>query len=444
MTLRIAVVGAGISGLGAAWLLSRRHDVTLFEREARPGGHSHTIEVDAPEGGVPVDTGFIVYNPPAYPNLVALFAHLGVETAPTAMTFSVSLDGGAYEYAGSARGFFGQPANLARPGHWRVLADTLRFFREARAIACESGEEISLGAFLHERGFSPEFRDHHILPMAAAIWSATPSAMLTYPLAAFTRFFANHGLLQVRGRPQWRTVVGGSRAYVVRLLADFPGQVRLGASVTGIERHPRGVTVRLAGGPSEIFDHCVLATHADTALGLIGDADGTERDLLSPFRYTENEAVLHTDAAAMPRRRGLWASWNFIGRRQIGDTAPSVTYWMNSLQPLATGQNYFVSLNPMVPLAARHVIRTMSYAHPLFDQAAMRAQKRLWVLQGRRRTWFCGSYFGAGFHEDGLQAGLAVAEALGGVERPWQVAAPSGRIHVLSGATRPVVAEEVV
>ncbi|MEZ5773668.1 MAG: FAD-dependent oxidoreductase [Hyphomicrobiaceae bacterium] len=431
--LRIAVVGSGISGLAAAWLLATRHEVTLLERDHRIGGHSNTAIVDDGTREVAVDTGFIVYNEPAYPNLTALLAHLEVPTTTTNMSFSVSLDGGRLEYAGGTwAGLVAQPANLLKPSYLAMLRDIVRFYREGPGMVAAGAEGLTLGDLIDKGGFCRAFRDDHILPMAGAIWSAPAKAMLDYPAAAFVRFFENHGLLRLSGRPLWRTVVGGSRSYVARLMADFPGTVRIGAPVRAISRLPDGVGLSLEGSEPMRFDHVVLATHADDALALIADADRSERSILGAFRYSQNRTVLHSDPALMPRRRLAWASWNYIasGDRRGDDGRLSATYWMNSLQRLDTDLPLFVSLNPAREPRADLVHREEIYTHPLLDLAASRAQKALWSLQGRRNTWFCGAHFGAGFHEDGLQAGLAVAEALGGVRRPWRVADPSGRIHV--------------
>ncbi len=428
----VAVVGSGISGLSAAWLLAKRHDVVLFEGEPRLGGHSNTVDVLAANRSVPVDTGFIVYNTASYPNLIALFDHLDVPTAPTNMSFAVSLDRGAYEYSGNGLAtLFGQPSNAFRPSHWRMIRDLLRFFREAGDSCLGRSEpDLTLGAYLARAGYSDAFVSRHILPMAAAIWSTPSCDVLDFPLAAFVRFFQNHGLLQVNDRPQWRTVVGGSREYVRRLLDDFDGEVRLGEPAVRIERTGAGVTVTTARARHD-FDACVIATHADDALRLLADPDHEERGLLGAFRYVSNRAVLHTDPSFMPKRRRLWSSWNYLGERQGIDQRLSVTYWMNSLQPLGNaGSDVFVTLNPMHEVPADRVVAGFDYAHPMFDASAMSAQHDLWRLQRRRRTWFCGSYFGYGFHEDGLQAGLAVAEDLGGVARPWIVPDPSGRIYL--------------
>ena len=438
--MRIAVVGGGIAGMGAAWLLGKSHDVTIFERNAYVGGHSNTVDVAGDDGTVAIDTGFIVYNTACYPNLIALFDALGVTTAPTEMSFSVSLDGGGFEYSGNGLdGLFGQRSNLLRPRHWRMTFDILRFFREASAIdPARHDPDESLGAWLDKRGYSKIFVDRHILPMGAAIWSTPADEMLAFPVAAFGRFFSNHGLLQVANRPEWRTVVGGSRQYVNRLLADFPGQIVKGDPVVSLSRDATGVDIVLASGARARADQCVIATHGDEALRLIADADAVERDLLAPFRYEENEAFLHRDVTHMPARRRLWTSWNYLGSTPAGaDRRPSlsVTYWMNKLQPLPTRTDYFVTLNPSYPIAPESIERRIVYHHPVFDGAAMQAQRRLWSLQGRNRLWFAGSYFGYGFHEDALQAGLAVAEDLGGRPRPWTVENPRGRI-LADGAHR--------
>lgn len=438
--LRIAVVGSGISGLSCAWLLARRHEVTLFEAHARVGGHSHTVDAPSAAGGsVPVDTGFIVYNEPAYPNLTALFRHLDVPTRASDMSFAVSLDDGALEYAGTdLNGLFAQRRNLLRPRFWRMLAELVRFYREAPRDL-ERCDGMSLDAYLDAHGYGRAFRDDHLYPMGAAIWSSQARQVGDQPFGAFVRFCQNHGLLQLTGRPVWRTVDGGSREYVRRLTQDpeAPFALHREAAVTALQRDDHGVRLRTGRQDwTPVYDHVVLATHADQALALLHDAAAAtalERRLLGAFRYSRNVAVLHRDTACMPRRRAVWSSWNYLAAgRQEG--VPTVTYWMNRLQPhLPQGpqaQPLFVTLNPTVPPRAEHLLRTELYEHPLFDAAAVAAQSELWQLQGRQRTWFCGAYFGSGFHEDGLQAGLAVAEALGGVRRPWSVAQESGRIHL--------------
>jgi len=422
----VGVVGSGISGLAAAWLLAQRHRVTLIEADERIGGHSHTVDV----GGVSVDTGFIVYNEATYPNLTALFAHLDVSTHATDMSFAVSIDDGRLEYAGSRRGgLLAQKRNLLRPRFWSMLRDLLRFYRDAPRDIGGMGE-ISLDAYLDQRGYGAAFREDHLYPMAAAIWSTPAIDIGRYPAAAFVRFCANHGLLRLRGRPLWRTVVGGSASYVVRMI-DAIGRenVMAGCGVHSIARDAAGVEVLMNNGEHRRFDHVVLATHADHALGLLSDADEEECRLLGAFPYLRNEAVLHSDPMLMPRRRSSWASWNYLARRTEANALLSVTYWMNALQPLGPdAPPLFVTLNPLSQPDAALTHRRIVYEHPMFDAAAMAAQAELWSLQGRRRTWFAGAYFGAGFHEDGLQAGLAVAEQLGDVRRPWNVADESGRI----------------
>ena len=429
--LKVAIVGSGISGLSAAWLLSQKHDVTVFEKEARLGGHSNTVDVvDADLPAVPVDTGFIVYNTGSYPNLVAMFDHLNVPTTSTRMTFAISMDRGTYEYSGTGlKGLFGQPSNLIRPSHYKMISDVFRFYREARDLLV-SGQstDVSLGDFLRTKGFSPAFVDRHILPMAAAIWSTPSQQILDFPAAAFARFFDNHGLLQV-DQPIWRTVAGGSREYVQRLRDATVASFETGKPVKALERFDGGVHV-LHGDGKDTFDACVIAAHADEALNLLSDADEDEQRLLSAFQYVPNHAVLHRDPSYMPQRRRLWSSWNYLADSRDTSDALSVTYWMNKLQPLNTDEDLFVTLNPTRPIAKKDIIAEFNYAHPLFDGAAMTAQRDLWNLQGQRNTWFCGSYFGYGFHEDGLQSGLAVAEQLGGLSRPWDVENPSGRIHV--------------
>lgn len=428
--LRIAVVGAGISGLSATWLLSKRHDVTLYEARPRLGGHSHTVDVDAPGGSLAVDTGFIVYNEKSYPNLVALFNHLGVPTKASNMGFAVSLDGGRVEYGGdSLAALFSQPRNLVSPRFWSMLRDLIRFYREAPQHAgVLDADMTSLGDYLDLEGYGKAFQNDHLLPQAAAIWSASPAEIRAYPAAAFIRFCENHGLLKITGRPVWRTVEGGSRSYVERLTQAFSAGVRMGEPVQSVRRDAAGVLVRTARG-AERFDQVVMATHADEAMAVLEDALPREREVLGSFAYAKNFAVLHSDVSLMPKRRKTWSAWNYIGRTDPGgEQRLCVTYWMNRLQDLPRETPLFVTLNPIQPPEPERVIREEVYHHPLFDGAAMRAQKALWSLQGEGGVWWCGSYFGSGFHEDGLQAGLAVAEELGGLKRPWSVANESGRI----------------
>ncbi len=429
--LDVAVVGSGVAGLSAAWLLSERHNVTLFEADHRLGGHAHTAEVPGFKGPVPVDTGFIVYNEGNYPNFTALLAHLGVPSLYADMSLSVSLDDGAFEYSSfGIGGIFAQKRNLLSPRFWRLLLDIERFFRTApRDLEQLEANATPLDAYLTAKGYGDAFRDDHLLPQAAAIWSTPLDQIGAYPAASLIRFFQNHGMMTITGRGLWRTVQGGSRAYVSRLTEAFRGEARQGVRVQGVKRDANGVELRLAGGGRERFDQVVIATHGDTALGLLDDPSADETRLLSAFKYSRNMIALHTDTVLMPKRRRAWCSWNHIGRRAApGEGA--VSYWMNRLQSLTDAPDLFVTLNPNKEIAADKLIKTEVYDHPLFDAGAIAAQQEFWDIQGARRTWFCGSYLGHGFHEDALQSGLAVAEQLGGVRRPWTVEDESGRIHV--------------
>lgn len=430
--MKIAVIGTGISGLSAAWLLSKRHDVTVYEKSNRVGGHTNTATVPVAAGAVAVDTGFIVFNRKTYPNLTALFQHLAIPTQASEMSLSVSLDGGELEYSGTGlRGLLAQPGNLLRPRFWSMVRDLVRFYREAtRDAAGLQDETVSLGGYLEQGGYGAAFRDDHLLPMASAIWSAPRQQMLDYPAAAFIRFHHNHGLLQLTGRPPWETVVGGSRVYVQQLIRPFADRIRLDCGAVRVRRSASGATVTDTGGETRSYDHVILATHANQALAVIDQPTRDETEILEAFRYSRNLAVLHSDPGFMPRRRAAWSSWNYVGPRQQSEAPAGVTYWMNRLQGIPGPLPLFVTLNPTRPPRAgtRHFAEL--YEHPVFDAAAIAAQRRLWSLQGRRNTWFCGAHFGAGFHEDGLQSGLAVAEQLGGVRRPWTVADESGRIAI--------------
>ena len=430
--MRIAVIGAGVAGLGAAWSLCRAHEVVIYEREDRFGGHACTVEVATPHGALPVDMGFIVYNERNYPNLVALFDHLGVATQASDMSFAVSLDDGAFEYGSSTAGYLAQRANLARPSFLRMTHDILRFNRLAPRLL-ERADDLgfTLGDFVDEHGFGAAFRDRYLVPMAACIWSSPLSRMLDYPAQPFVRFFHNHGLLTVGSQLQWRTVTGGSRAYVDRLVVPLRRQARLAEPARRVRRTRDGVWV-----DGTRFDKVVLACHADQALALLADADANERALLGCFAYSANEIVLHGDASLMPRRSRVWSSWNYVAGAQPCDKGASVTYWMNRLQNLPHATPLFVSVNPVRPPDPARVHARRTFEHPIFDPAAIRAQRRLHEIQGGRHTYFCGSYCGYGFHEDALSAGLEVAEQLGAA-RPW--ARPAE--HRLIGSPPKVVSD---
>ncbi|WP_227817832.1 NAD(P)/FAD-dependent oxidoreductase [Nitrogeniibacter aestuarii] len=417
---KVAVVGSGISGLATAWLLRERYRVTLFEAADRPGGHTNTVEVELDGQRAPVDTGFLVFNRKTYPNLCGLFQTVGVESVASEMTFSVSLRDPELEWAGTSLDtVFGQRSNLVKPAFWTMLRDIMRFNRETTGMAV-TGEStgVSLGDYLEGNGYSREFRDWYLLPMAAAIWSCPTQQMLAYPLATFARFCHNHGLLQVTNRPQWLTVAGGGRSYVSRLLSDL-SDVRLGCPVTSMTRDGLGATLTTPDG-EERFDAVVLACHSDQALRLLGgQATDAERSVLGAVRYQPNVAYLHTDPALLPRREKLWSAWNYLaGEGLPGQQPVSVSYLINRLQPLPFKRPVVVSLNPERAPADDHVIERIEYAHPIFDQLAIEAQSWLTGLQGRERTWYAGAWSGFGFHEDGLRSAVAVASQFG-VEAAW-------------------------
>lgn len=432
--MRIGIVGTGIAGMAASWLLSQRHDVEVFEKDDRIGGHTNTVDMD----GLGVDTGFIVYNVKNYPNLIALFEHLNVDTQSTDMSFGVSVDRGQFEYSGGdLAGLLAQKGNLLRPRFWRMVKDILRFYREApQLLQNDSMQEITLGAYLETHSYSQAFQRDHLLPMGAAIWSTPVETMLDYPLSAFIRFCDNHGLLQISDRPEWRTVVGGSREYVKKLTASYQQNIKVNAGVQEVWSDQTGAYIRDRNGNTSHFDHVIMASHADQSLHMLRNPSDNEKNLLGAFTYQPNKAILHSDKTLMPKNRNAWSSWNYLSLKGDDRDDVCVTYWMNRLQNLSTESDYFVTLNPVQMPKEGSILRSFMYQHPVFDTAAMEAQKSLWSLQGQQRLWYCGSYFGYGFHEDALQSGLAVAEQVGGVRRPWQVENENGRIR-LSPTTSP-------
>lgn len=418
---KIAVVGSGISGSAAAWALNSVHDVTLYEDAGRAGGHTATVDVDYDGVSIPVDTGFIVYNEANYPNLTALFDHLDVATHASDMSFSMSLDRGRLEWCGdNLASVFAQKRNIMRPSFLLMLKDVLRFNRICLTDrAAGHLSDMSVGDYLNWRGFSPGFTNNYLIPMAAAIWSTPARAMLDFPAERLVNFFDNHRLIYAR-QQAWRTVTGGSRTYLEKLLAPLEGRLRLNCGVRSIRRAPGGVVVRDAQGNEDIYDQVVLAAHSDQALAMLADADAGEREILSAIPYRANRVILHRDTRLMPTRTRAWASWNYLrSSRNDGTCDVAVTYWMNRLQGIDRQYPLFVTLNPDRDPAPESVFGEFSYDHPQFDGRAMGMQERLGGIQGRNRVWFAGAWTGYGFHEDGLSSGLAAAEALGGIV-PWR------------------------
>jgi predicted NAD/FAD-binding protein len=412
--MRIAIVGAGVSGLVCAYLLGDRHEVTLFEVEDRPGGHTNTVRVDLADETHQVDTGFIVFNDRNYPNFERLLGRLGVRAQPSEMSFGVSDGRGDFEYGSSSpNALFAKRAHLLTPWFQRMIADLVRFNRSAVALLRDGGAGPSLGDWLEQQRFSRPFIDRLIVPQASAVWSADPRQMWSFPARFMVEFFDNHGMLGFRGRPQWRTVSGGSARYVEALLSAFSGRVRLGTPVEQVTREQAHVLVTPRGGPAESFDEVVLATHADQALAMLGDADDREHEILAATPYQRNQAVLHTDTRILPRRRRAWASWNFhlLERPEPHTT---VTYHMNRLQSLQSQTQFCVTLNRTAEIDPDRIIRTIDYSHPVFTSAGIAAQGRYGDIGAQRRTHFAGAYWGWGFHEDGVVSALRVAERLGG------------------------------
>ena len=416
---RIAVVGAGIAGLGAAWTLAPQHDVTVFEANDYLGGHSNTVEADFGDVAIPVDTGFIVYNEHNYPNLTALFAELDVPTEPTDMSLGVSMGGGALEYAGSPSGLFAQHSNILKPRFWRMVLSLWRFYKAAPRLTASGGlEALTIEDLLIKRGTSRSFREDHLLPMIAAIWSAPVEKVRRFPAEHVMRFFDGHRLFEIGERPKWRTVSGGSREYVKRLAAGIGNDIRLACPIEKVERGTSGVTITPHDRTPETFDHVVIATHGDQALAMLADATTEEQQILGTFRCESNRAVLHRDPAVMPKRRAVWSSWNYTEAVAGDHRQVSATYWMNRLQNIDPRYPIFLSVNPIVEPAPDLVFAEFAYDHPLYDLATTQAQTALNRIQGVRRTWFCGAYCGYGFHEDGLSAGLDVARHFGATP-PW-------------------------
>lgn len=422
--MRIAVVGSGIAGMAAAWLLSSRHQVDVFEAQPSLGGHTHTVDLDVDGRQFPVDTGFMVFNERTYPNLVRLFAHLGIGSQASDMSFSVRC--GEQDLEWSSRGLagvFAQPGNLLRAELWRMLYDVARLSAASeRLLADASTGELTLGELLERENYSRSFAELYLIPMAAAIWSTPSQEILSYPAQAFLRFADNHGLLHVSGKPLWRTVIGGARTYIEALTSQISGQVRTGAAVLGLRRRHPGCELWLADGSTHAYDGVVLGCHAPQSLALLSDATAMESEVLSAFAYQPNLAILHSDVSFLPQRRRAWASWNYhAGDCDLEAGYLSVTYYLNRLQNLPVETPILLTLNPERPPQEDLVYDRIEFDHPLFDRAAIAAQERSAELQGVDHTWYCGAWQRYGFHEDGLLSALAVGRDLG-CPPPWDPA----------------------
>jgi uncharacterized protein len=400
--VRIAIIGTGISGLTAARLLHPEHEIVVYEAGDHVGGHTNTIRVDTDDATWHVDTGFIVLNDRNYPRFEALLDELGVARRPTRMSFSVSAEAEDFEYSSAGvGGLVAQRSNLARPRFLRMVADYVRFNRAARALLVDPDDDRSLRAFLADEGFSRWFVDRMLVPQAAAVWSADPEQMWSFPARFLVEFFAHHGMLSLTGRPRWSTIAGGSARYVEALAAPFADRIRVRTPIAAVARHPTHVDVVPEGGPAEAFDEVVIAAHADQALALLTDPSSAEAEILGAFPYQANEAVLHTDRTLLPRRRTAWAAWNYhLPPEPRGRCA--VTYYMNHLQGLDADRPFCVTLNRTAAIDPEHVIRVIAYAHPVFTREALAAQQRHDEISGVQRTHYCGAYWRWGFHEDGV------------------------------------------
>ena len=408
--MKIAVVGTGIAGNVASYLLAGDHDLTVFEQNDYVGGHTNTVRVEAADGAHDVDTGFIVFNEERYPNFTKLLRRLDVPSQPSIMSFSVNVEADGFEY--SNRSLFARRRNAVSPAHWRMLADIVRFNKSSRKLLLDADDSVLLGEFLDEHHYSRAFIEHFLYPMGAAIWSADPLHMREFPARFFAQFFTNHRFLDIFGQPEWRVIRGGSKKYVEKLTAGFRDRIRTNAPIAQIRRASDHVLVTPLGGATERFDEVIIASHGDEALAMLSDATPDERSILGSFRFQENVAVLHTDTRLMPRRRRAWAAWNaYVPRQPNGRVA--LTYDMNLLQSLASREEYLVTLNRVEDIDPTKVLRTIRYHHPVFSRAAVLAQKRHSVISGKNRTHFCGAYWGFGFHEDGVNSGLAVARSFG-------------------------------
>ena len=413
--MRIAVIGAGISGLMSSWLLSRQHRVSLFEANDYLGGHTHTHDVELDGRQYRVDTGFIVYSPLHYPLLSRLFAELRVDSQPTTMSFSVRNEATGLEYnATNLAGLFCQRRNLVSPRFLGMIRDLMRFYREAPGLLALDYQGPTLGEYLRDGRYGAAFRDDHLVPMACALWSSPPDEILSFPARYLVQFMANHQMLNVQSRPVWRVVAGGSDTYVAALRARWSVEEHTSCAVRGVVRGAQSVQIATDAGV-EVFDHVVFACHSDQALSLLAEASPAEREVLGALRYQVNDAVLHTDAALLPRNRRAWAAWNALVPRAPTQTC-TVSYCMNLLQRLSCPTPVIVTLNPTRRIDPRTILKTLRYHHPVYSHQSVAAQARKQDIQGKRRTWFAGAYWGWGFHEDGMRSAIEVCAALGA---PW-------------------------
>ena len=416
---KTAIIGTGISGLGAAYMLHPNHDVTIFEKNSYIGGHSRTVEVMTSDGMIPIDTGFIVFNYRNYPLLTKLFEHLNVPVAKSCMSFGASIQNGWLEYSTQhPLNLFAQKRNLLRPAFWGLLYDILRFNKHAKTYLDKS-PSITLGQCLDELGMGQWFREYFLLPMGGAIWSAPLAQMLEFPAHSFIRFFDNHGLLTLNDQPQWYTVIGGSKEYIRRLTAPFHNRIRLNNGVNAVERSGSGVIITDSHGNKELFDQVIFACHADQALAMLKNPSASEKRILGSFQYQNNRVVLHSDVSFMPKQKTAWASWVYLSHMRK-DTNPTVSlsYWMNQLQPLATNTPMIVTLNPGREPNKELVYDEYLFEHPVFDETAILAQAEIRTIQGKNKLWFCGAYQRYGFHEDGLNSAVAMVRQMG-IEPPW-------------------------
>jgi len=404
--MKIAVIGTGIAGNVAAWHLCKDHDITVYEAGDHIGGHTHTHDITREDGQYAIDTGFIVFNDWTYPNFIALLDELGVASQPTNMGFSSRCETTGIEYNGSSLNqLFAQRRNLLRPNFYGMIRDIMRFNRESRELIDLDDATLSLGRYLADNNYGRLFIENYIVPMGAAIWSTDPEQMLAFPACSFVRFFSNHGLLNVRERPQWRVIKGGSREYVKRLTAPFRDRIRLNQAIVSVKRLPTHVEVQTATGVVEHFDHLFIATHSDQALGMLSDPSELEQAVLGAITYQKNDVVLHTDTSLLPNKRRTWAAWNYL-RRRDSQRRVSVTYNMNMLQGLQTAETFCVTLNDTHNIDTDKIIRRMQYDHPVYTTSAITAQQRHRDINGQRRTWYCGAYWRFGFHEDGVVSAL--------------------------------------